>query len=570
MLLSAAPAAAAAPSVIVILADDLGWGDLGQNGNPAIETPHLDRLASDGASFSRFTVQPVCSPTRAELLTGRWAPRGGVTGVTAGGERLAADTPTLADAFQAAGYRTAAIGKWHNGTQAPYHPLCRGFDAFYGFTSGHWADYFGPLLDRDGELTRGRGYLPDDLTNEAIRFLQSAPDEPAFLWLAYNTPHSPMQVPDRWWDRRAGLPEPPPATNAPKENRQHTRAALAMVENLDWNVGRLLAALDQSGRDDDTIVVFLTDNGPNGHRYNAGLRGIKGATDLGGVRSPLLVRWPGRIEARRAVDTPAAAVDLAPTLAELAGVSLAEGPPLDGQSLARVLRADGPPPPERTLFAHWGGRVSARRGALILDHDGRLYDLDADIAQTRDLAAQRPAETARLRADIEAFRRDALGDHQSRPFTVGHPALPLTQLPARDATTVGGVRHSSVHKNCTYLTGWRSPDDAVVWDIDVLQPGRFEATLYYTCPPADVGATVALTFRDASVSAQVEPPHDPPLTASRRDRVPRSEGDMKRFAPLELGQIQLPEGRGKLRLQATEVAGDTVMDLRLLTLRRVD
>jgi arylsulfatase A-like enzyme len=175
---AAASAAEPQPSVLVMIADDQGWGDLSCHGNSNLSTPHLDVLRQQGASFERFYVQPVCSPTRAELLTACYAPRLGVRGVTAGGERLDPTVPTVADAFQAAGYRTTALGKWHNGTQAPYHPLCRGFDSYYGFTSGHWANYFSPLLDRNGAITRGSGYLTDDVTNEAIQFMQQTRDRP--------------------------------------------------------------------------------------------------------------------------------------------------------------------------------------------------------------------------------------------------------------------------------------------------------------------------------------------------------------------------------------------------------
>src|SRR5581483_455796 len=152
------------PNIIVILTDDQGWGDLSGNGNTNLKTPHIDALGKDGATFARFFVQPVCSPTRAELLTGRYHPRGGVRDVSRGGERLNLGERTIADLLRAAGYVTAAFGKWHNGSQYPYHPLGRGFDEYYGFTSGHWGDYFGPPLEHNGRAVTGHGYLADDFT----------------------------------------------------------------------------------------------------------------------------------------------------------------------------------------------------------------------------------------------------------------------------------------------------------------------------------------------------------------------------------------------------------------------
>ena len=558
--------------MLLILADDLGWGDLSGHGNRSLATPALDQLAAEGASFTRFYVQPVCAPTRAEMLTGRYAPRDGVVGVTAGRERLDPTTPTIADAFSATEYVTAAFGKWHNGTQAPYHPLCRGFDSFYGFTSGHWADYFDPMLDHDGRVTRGRGYLPDDLTDEAIRFIRKADGRPFFAWVAFNTPHSPMQVPDRWWERHADQEIHQRGSLPDREDLLHTRAALAMVENLDENVGRLMQTLGELGIEDETVVLFLTDNGPNGHRFNGGLRGIKGSTDEGGVRSPLFVRCSGTIPPGLTINAPAAAIDLPATLAELTGVSLIDGPPRDGVSLAPLLRGETNELPERVLFSHWNNRIAARRGDLVLDHQGKLYDLRGDPYQKHDLSSDRPEEAQALADAVSAWRETVLGDEAIKPapLTVGHPSMLVTQLPARDATTRGTIKRSNRYFNATYFSNWASTEDAIVWDTEVVQAGRFRATAYYTCGPANVGSTIELRFGDASTTTTVATAFDPPLTASTNDRYPRAEGDMKRFAELQLGTIDLTEGRGELVLQAMQVANHQVMDFRLLVLERVE
>ncbi len=569
---SSAWAVAARPSVLIMIADDQGWGDFSCHGNSNLATPQLDKLRGQGASFEHFYVQPVCAPTRAELLTACYAPRVGVTGVTGGNERLDPSVPTLADAFRAAGYRTAAFGKWHNGTQAPFHPLCRGFDSFYGFTSGHWADYFSPLLDRDGEITRGQGYLTDDITNEAIEFFKQAGEQPFFALMAFNTPHSPMQVPDRWWERHAQQSLSERGTLADMEKLDHTRAALAMCENIDWNVGRLLAALEEFQLDQNTIVVYLSDNGPNGHRFNGGLRGIKGSTDEGGVRSPLLIRLPGVIEPGLVTKQLAGVIDLAPTLAELAGVELLEGPARDGVSLAKLLRGQQPSSAERILYSHWFGRIAARRGTLVLDNENRLYDLSDDPGQTCDLAATRSAEAEELQNAVSAWRKEVVEANAAprRPFTVGYPGLPATQLPARDATTRGNIRRSSRHFNSTFFSDWTSPEDAIVWDIEVPAAGRFRADAYYTCAEGDAGATVELRCGQHACQAQVAPAYDPPLTAAQRDRFPREEGDMKLFKPLPLGELTLESGRGELVLRALKIPGKSVMDLRLLELTRIE
>ena len=189
------------PNIVMILTDDQGWGDLSVSGNINLQTPNINSLCREGVSLEHFYVCAVCSPTRAEMLTGRYNTRLGVTGTSRGGERLNEDESTIGDTFKAAGYATAAFGKWHNGTQWPYHPNARGFDEFYGFCSGHWGHYFSPELEHNGQLVKGNGYITDDFTNHAIDFIEKNKNKPFFCYLPYNTPHSPMQVPDTFWKK---------------------------------------------------------------------------------------------------------------------------------------------------------------------------------------------------------------------------------------------------------------------------------------------------------------------------------------------------------------------------------
>ena len=568
--LTAPAVTAAGPNVVVILSDDQGWGDLGLNGNTMLRTPHVDSLARDGARFDRFFVQPVCSPTRAEFLTGRWHPRGGVHGVSTGAERLDLDERTIADAFRAAGYATGCFGKWHNGTQYPYHPRGRGFDEYYGFTSGHWGEYFDPPLDHNGKDVRGTGYITDDLTNRAIRFLSAnaAAGKPSFCYLAYCTPHSPMQVPDPYWERFAKAPLK--QTGGAKENSDHTRAALAMCENVDANVGRLLAALKDKKLDRDTIVVYFCDNGPNGPRWNGGMKGHKGSTDEGGVRSPLLVRWPAKIRPGTVVTPVAAAIDLYPTLIDLAGVKRVGDKPFDGISLAPWLLGSDAAPPDRVLFQHWAGRVSARDQRYRLDNTGRLYDMVSDSGQQKDVTAERPAEAKRLADAVAQWRRDVLAERpqpDTRPFPVGYAELPRAVMPARDGVPHGGARRSSGAPNCSFFTHWTKPNDRITWQIEVHTAGRYEAIVRYTCPQADVGSAIELALGDAKWTGTVAEAHDPPLRGKEHDRVPRgAESYVKDFKPLSLGVVELPKGTGTLTLRATKVPGKQVADVRAVEL----
>ena len=569
---SAVPSPAATrPNIVVILADDQGWGDLGVSGNRNLNTPNIDSLARDGAVFDRFYVCPVCSPTRAEFLTGRYHPRSHVYGTSAGGERMDLGEVTIAETFRAAGYATAAFGKWHNGMQYPYHPNGRGFDEFYGFCSGHWGNYFSPMLEHNGRLTQGDGFVTDDFTSRAMAFMEEHRAKPFFLYLPFNTPHSPMQVPDRWWDPFKDKPLAMRNREPDKEDVGHTRAALAMCENIDWNVGRLLRKLDDLDLARNTIVLYFSDNGPNGVRWNGGMKGRKGSTDEGGVRSPLLVRWPGRIPAGRSIPQIGAVIDLLPTLADLSGVALISRKPLDGVSLKPLLMGQPTDWPDRMIFSHWGNRVSVRTQTHRLDHQGKLFDLTSDPGQDRDISKALPELTDRLSKAVTAWKRDVLAgyDQDTRPFLVGHPDYAYTQLPARDAKPTGEIKRSNRFPNCSFLTSWSRVEDTVTWEVEVGADGLYDVEIYYTCPEQDVGSTIELSFGDSRLTGRVTEAHDPPLRGMEHDRVPRAESYVKDFKPMKLGTIRLDKGRGTLSLRALEIPGAQAMDFRLMMLTRV-
>ncbi|MCF7849262.1 MAG: arylsulfatase, partial [Kiritimatiellales bacterium] len=358
----------AQPNVVVILTDDQGWGDLSIHGNTQMSTPNIDKMARAGAQFDRFYVCPVCSPTRAEFLTGRSHVRCGVYSTSAGGERVNRDETMIGEIFKRAGYKTAAFGKWHSGMQYPYHPNARGFDEFYGFCSGHRGNYFDPMLDHNGQMVTGKGFIIDDLTDHAMDYIEANRKSPFLVYLPYNTPHSPMQVPDKYWDKFKNKELTLDHRDKKKEKIDHTRAALAMCENIDWNVGRLLAKLDELELAENTIVVYFCDNGPNGARWNGGMRGKKGSTDEGGVRSPLFMRWPGKIAEGTMIPQICSAQDLMPTLADMAGVEVTGTKPLDGVSLKPLL--SGNTLPERTIVNCWKGKVSVRTQQYRLDDKG--------------------------------------------------------------------------------------------------------------------------------------------------------------------------------------------------------
>jgi arylsulfatase A-like enzyme len=558
------------PNVIIFLTDDQGWGDLSVHGNSNLSTPNIDLLAKEGARFTHFYVSPVCSPTRAEILTGRYHARGGVYSTSAGGERLDADEKTIAQVFETAGYATAAYGKWHNGMQYPYHPNARGFDDFYGFCSGHWGDYFDPLLEHNGELVKGNGFMSDDLTDKALAFIEAHAAKPFFLYVPYNTPHSPMQVPDRWWNKFKNYN--PTMLHSESEDIQFTRAALAMTENIDWNVGRVMQKLKDLRLDGNTIVIYLSDNGPNSWRWNGGMKGRKGSTDEGGIRSPLFIRWPGHIP-QKEVPHIAAAIDLYPTLADLAGINLYIEKPLDGVSLKSLLVEEHANWKERFIFSHWNGRTSARSGQYRLDNEGRLYNIERDPGQLRDVSKDERAVADTLMKAVATWKKDVLSELpaiDNRPFPFGHPDFKYTQLPARDGTSHGNIKRSNRFPNCSFFTNWSTVDDKITWEIEVVADGAFEVMLYYTCPDKDAGSTFELRYGESKLRGKITEGYDPPLRGMEHDRVERQESYIKDFKPLKAGTMYFKKGRGTLTLSAVDIPGESVMDFRLLMFTRVE
>jgi hypothetical protein len=342
-----------------------------------------------------------------------------------------------------------------------------------------------------------------------------------------------------------------------------------MCENIDWNVGRILAKLDELDLAENTIVLYFCDNGPNSWRWNGDMKGRKGSTDEGGVRSPLLVRWPGRIVAGKKVSQIAAAIDLLPTLAELAETPVVGGKPLDGVSLAPLLTGEVDSIPGRMIFSHWNGRVSVRTDRYRLDDMGRLYDMDADPGQRHDVSGAHPELASQLKAAVADWKAEMLPqlEKDDRPFPVGYPQFPVTHLPARDGVPHGNVKRSAGAPNCSYFTNWTSMEDRITWDVGVATSGEYEAVLYYTCAADDVGSTIELSLGDSRTEARITEPHDPPLVGAAEDRASRgSESYVKDFKPLRLGEIALEKGRGHITLRALDVAGKQVADVRYVVL----
>jgi len=459
------------PNVILIITDDQGYGDLGLHGNEKIQTPNLDRLGRESIQLTQFHVSPVCAPTRASLMTGRYNYRTGVVDTYLGRALMYPEEVTLAEMLAGAGYRTGIFGKWHLGDNYPLRPMDQGFQESLVHLGGGisqpsdppvpgGSSYFDPVLQHNGRAEQRQGYCTDVFTNAAISFIEENRDRPFFAYLAPNAPHAPLQIDDAHVApyKAAGLDET-------------TAKVYGMVTNIDENVGRLLAKLKGLGLAENTIVIFMTDNGPQQPRFNAGLRGRKGSVYEGGIRVPCFVRWPAALKPGK-VDRIAAHIDLAPTLLEACGVKPPAGVAFDGKSLWPLLRGEPADWPDRTLYFQWHRgdqpelyRNSAARSQQFKLVDGKeLYDLAVDPGEQQDLAGEHSDLVAKMRQGYAGWFRDVSATRGYDP-----PRILL----------------GTPHENPTTLTrqDWRgpradwTPDSLGHWEVQVAQAGTYQITL---------------------------------------------------------------------------------------------
>ena len=548
-----------------MLTDDQGWGDLSMRGNTNLKTPNIDNIGYNGASFERFYVSPVCSPTRAELLSGKYFVKSGVNGVTKGYERMNNDVQLVSEYFKEKNYITGLFGKWHNGSQPPYHPNYRGFDEFFGFTSGHWGNYFNPILEKNGKIIKTNGYINDVITNEAISFIKKS-KQPFLSFISYNTPHSPMQVPDKYYiNKKVSLV----GRYSNKENINKTKAALGMIENIDENIGNIVSVLKEKDIYDKTIIIFLSDNGPNGNRWNNDFKDRKGSTNEGGVRVPFFIQWPNNIKKGLKINQVSSVLDLFPTLLELTGNKALDD--LDGVSLKKYLDSPTLLDDERTIFSYWNNRISARNNNYILDHENNLYDLVKDYSQYSPIEKDNNPNYQKLLNDKNKWLNEVVNPHREkltrRPFTINYKTAEYTHLPARDAEINGDLKRSSIHANCSFIENWKNTEDYIYWEIDVLEDGINNIELYYTLEKESVGTEIALEFENQIIKKTIDKFHDPRLVGSVEDKIERIESYTKDFKKINIGKISLKKGKSILKLKTTKMEGDKSIDFRLLILK---
>lgn len=490
------------PNILFVICDDLGFGDLGCYGNPIVRTPNLDAMASAGVRLTRVCSGPLCTPARASLLTGRYPYRTRAIDTYLGRSMVDPSERTLGHVFSAAGYRTGLFGKWHLGDHYPMRPMEMGFDRAVYHTGGGLeqpanigqASYFDPDLHDQGERREYTGYCTDVFTNEALKFIGEKSNAPWLAYVAFNAPHVPLHIGEEWVEfyRSQGVAE---------ENAR----LYGMVENIDWNMGRLFAELGESGALENTVVVFTSDHGPIGiPRFNAGLRGHKGTLYEGGLRVPCLVRGPGVSGCGESTPVLAGPIDWLPTLADLAGIPVS-GKKLDGITLRPWLqdpRGEGEFP-DRRLFYQWhrGDTPELRRNAAVISQRYKLlwdqckppclFDLENDPGEQAPLAPEEFPLAAEFEQEYLKWFGEVSTEYGESTFlppriVVGDSHEPLTHLTWQDWRLYEPVRENE----------WWCPEMPGYWMLHIAHTGLYRVVLVM---PENAGGTLTLRCGKFSV-----------------------------------------------------------------------
>jgi arylsulfatase A-like enzyme len=492
--LSSAQPTGKRPNVVLVMTDDQGFGDMSCHGNTHLKTPNIDRIAAEGVEFTEFFVCPVSAPTRASLMTGRYNYRTGVVDTYLGRAMMHADEVTLAEILGKAGYATGIFGKWHLGDNYPLRPVDQGFQEALVHKGGGLCQpagppgnsYFDPILQHNGKAEKHEGYCTDIFADAAIRFIEANRERPFFVYLPTNAPHGPFLIADEYWKpyKAKGLDD-------------RTAKVYGMVKNIDENLGKLLDRLAELDLERDTIVIFLTDNGPNGRRYNCGLRAHKGSVYEGGIRTAFFCRWPARLKAGKKVDRIAAHIDMLPTLCAACGADLPQDTTIDGRNLLPLMEGTAEQWPDRTLFFQWhrGDEPVPFRKAAVRTEEWKLvngkelYHIPDDPGEKKNVADQHPKVVERLRKAYQAWFKDVSATRGYAPPRI-HLGTP--------------------HENPVTLTrqDWRGPRAGWGgkalghWEVKVAQAGVYDIRLRFRRLRQDGEAT--LKFGDLQRTQAIE------------------------------------------------------------------
>lgn len=492
------------PNVIIILTDDMGYGDIGYHGNPFIRTPNLDRLAAESTQFSNFYVSPVCAPTRASLLTGRYSLRTGIYDTYAGGAIMKTEEVTLAEELKSKGYATACIGKWHLGENYPFRPTDQGFDYSLVHLSGGLeqpgdfyenfirkdSSYFDPWVEIKNHKVQLKGYCTDAFTTKAMEFIDENKSDPFFLYLSYNAPHTPLEVPNEYLDFYRNMEYQIDTFNIDGHNEfeklsekdlEAARRVYAMMTNIDDNVGRLRKFLQENNLHENTLIIFMSDNGPQQPRYKSGLYGRKGSVYEGGIKVPFFWYFPGDNNTVRKIEKPFAHIDVLPTILDLVDKNATNS--LDGISMLPYINDTNATQPSRKLFFQWQrGFPELFQNAAVrddtfklvspLEYDDttfQLFNIVADPYEKNDLSSQYPDKTKELKQSYVQWYKENMADlSDGYPYEIRIPA------PDMNNTRLGRNEWKGPHTQF-----WSKMEANGYWDLEVMNPGHYSFRLFF-------------------------------------------------------------------------------------------
>ncbi|MDH5604932.1 MAG: arylsulfatase, partial [Cyclobacteriaceae bacterium] len=487
------------PNVIMVITDDQGYGDLGFNGNPDIKTPVLDSLARKSTRFTSFYVSPVCAPTRSSLMTGRYSLRTGVYDTYNGGAIMASGETTLAEIFKMNGYHTGMYGKWHLGDTHPHRPEDQGFDETLYHNGGGMGQvgdvnnffkydsaYFDPVLWKNGRTIQTKGYCSDVFTDGAIEFLNNNKDSSFFLYLSYNAPHTPLQLPTEYEEMYRDITiDSNNYDNGSRPFNKMNEGAIdaakkvyGMVTNIDDNLARLFTRVNELGLRENTVIIFLTDNGPQQPRYTSGMRGLKGTVYEGGIHVPFFISMPGTFKENMEIDIPSAHIDVLPTLLDICKITIPESLNIDGKNLMPVVRGEDPDWKDRSLFYYWQRgydhpyrNVAVRQGAYkLVGHTDHLADIRAfelfnlieDPGEMNNLVEKNPETALKLKNAFDQWYDEIIISENllnSPRISIGSALENPVILNRNDSKGPPGI--------------WAQEDRYFYWDVEVQSKGLY-------------------------------------------------------------------------------------------------
>ena len=507
------------PNILLIITDDQGYGDLGIHGNPVIQTPILDSLGKNSIQLSNFYVSPVCAPTRSSLMTGRYSLRTGVFDTYNGGAIMSDSEITIAEYLKKAGYKTGIFGKWHLGDTYPFRPHDQGFDIsrvhggggigqpgdyYENYIKGD-SSYFNPILEFNGMKTETNGYCSDVFTDLAIDFIKTYKNVPFFAYVTYNAPHTPLQVPQSYFETyhdKMITPDLFPGSRSEmdrmnEQDIESARRVYAMVENIDDNIGRIWKTLEEEEISENTLIIFLTDNGPQQQRYNGGLKNRKGSVYEGGIRVPSFWHWPGKFESGE-LDIISAHIDVLPTILDICNIHSETDNPFDGVSILPELKGESNPENQRELAHYWQRgylepyhNIAYRSGNFKLvghgdyqmpDSEFELYDIKSDPYEEEDISTANTELVDSLKNCFDVWYTEIMNSKNLdiQRIQIGTKFQDPVVLGRNDTKGASAKQ-------------WMSDTGMGYWDVMVTEPGFYDIKVRFF-NSVEVPGTTSIRF----------------------------------------------------------------------------